>query len=29
MYFTEEAIAEWHPAKTGVRGSPQKYGFVE
>jgi hypothetical protein len=25
VYFTEEAITEWHPPKTGSRGSPQKY----
>jgi len=25
IWFTEEAIAEWHPAKTGVRGRPQEY----
>jgi hypothetical protein len=23
--FTEEAITEWHPPKTGSLGSPQKY----
>jgi len=28
VYFTEEAIVEWHPAKTGVRGSPQKYSAL-
>ncbi|WP_347988512.1 IS5 family transposase [Methylomonas sp. AM2-LC] len=28
VYFTEEAIAEWHPAKTGSRGSPQKYSAL-
>lgn len=27
-YFTEEAIAEWHPVKTSVRGSPQKYSAL-
>ena len=25
IWFTEEAIANWHPAKTGVRGRPQEY----
>ena len=25
MWFTEEAIAQWCPAKTGVRGRPAKY----
>ena len=28
VYFTEEAIAEWHPPKTGSRGSPQKYSVL-
>jgi transposase len=28
VYFTEEAIAEWHPPKTGSRGSPQKYSTL-
>jgi len=28
VYFTEEAIVEWHPAKTGVRGCPQKYSAL-
>jgi hypothetical protein len=28
VYFTEEAITEWHPAKTGGRGSPQKYSAL-
>jgi hypothetical protein len=28
VYFTEEAIAEWHPPKTGSRGSPQKYSAL-
>lgn len=25
MWFTEEAIAQWCPAKTGARGRPMKY----
>ena len=25
VYFTEEAITEWHLSKTGSRGSSQKY----
>ncbi len=28
VYFTEEAIADWHPPKTGGRGSPQKYSAL-
>jgi hypothetical protein len=28
VYFTEEAIDEWHSAKTGKRGRPQKYSAV-
>jgi hypothetical protein len=28
VYFTEEAITEWHPAKTGSRGCPQKYSAL-
>lgn len=28
VYFTEEAIAEWHPPKTGSRGTPQKYSAL-
>jgi hypothetical protein len=24
VYFTDAAIAHWHPAKTGSRGRPQK-----
>ena len=28
VYFTEEAIAEWHPPKMGSRGSPQKYSAL-
>ncbi|KAB8037181.1 transposase [Janthinobacterium aquaticum] len=28
MWFTEEAIAEWCPAKTGARGRPTKYSNV-
>ncbi len=25
IWFTEAAIAEWHPTRTGVRGGPQEY----
>lgn len=25
VWFTEEAIEKWHPAKTGGRGRPLKY----
>jgi len=25
IWFTEEALATWRPAKTGVRGRPQQY----
>lgn len=28
MWFTEEAITEWCPAKTGARGRPRKYSNV-
>ena len=28
IYFTEEAIADWHPAKTGARGRPLKYSDI-
>ena len=28
MLFSEEAIAEWRPAKTGARGRPTKYSNV-
>lgn len=28
MWFTEEAIAQWCPAKTGARGRPKKYSNV-
>lgn len=28
LYFTDEAIAEWRPAKTGGRGRPQEYSDV-
>jgi hypothetical protein len=28
VYFTEEAIAGWHSAKTGTPGRPQKYSAV-
>lgn len=28
MWFTEEAIAKWCPAKTGARGRPIKYSNV-
>ena len=28
VYITEEAVVEWHPAKTGVRGCPQKYSVL-
>jgi hypothetical protein len=27
-FFTEETIAEWHPAKTGVYGRPQVYSDI-
>lgn len=25
IWMTEDAIADWHPAKTGSRGRPQEY----
>lgn len=28
MWFTEKAIAQWCPAKTGARGRPTKYSNV-
>ncbi|MFI3137771.1 MAG: IS5 family transposase, partial [Methylococcaceae bacterium] len=28
IWFTEEAIVDWHPAKTGARGRPQEYSDV-
>ena len=28
IWFTEEALAEWHPAKTGARGRPQEYSDI-
>jgi hypothetical protein len=28
IYFTEEAIADWHPTKTGARGRPLKYSDI-
>jgi hypothetical protein len=28
VYFTEEAITEWHLATTGSRGCPQKYSAL-
>jgi len=28
IWFTEEAITGWRPAKTGVRGRPQEYSDV-
>ena len=28
IWFTEEAIAEWRPAKTGTRGRPQEYSDI-
>ena len=28
IWFTEEAIADWHPAKTGARGRPQEYSDI-
>jgi len=28
VYFTEEAITEWHPPKTGSRGRLQKYSAL-
>jgi hypothetical protein len=28
IWFTEEAIADWHPEKTGARGRPQEYSDI-
>lgn len=28
IWFTEEAIADWHPEKTGTRGRPQEYSDI-
>lgn len=28
LYFTQEAIARWHPAKSGKRGRPQQYADI-
>jgi hypothetical protein len=28
IWFTEEAIAEWHPVKTGARGRPREYSDI-
>jgi Transposase DDE domain len=28
LYFTEEAIADWHTANTGVRGCPLSSAFA-
>ena len=28
IWFTEEAIADWHPVKTGARGRPQVYSDI-
>jgi hypothetical protein len=28
IWFTEEALADWHPAKTGARGRPQEYSDI-
>ncbi|MDD5411781.1 MAG: transposase [Methylobacter sp.] len=28
MWFTEEAIADWHPVKTRDRGRPQEYSDI-
>jgi hypothetical protein len=28
IWFTEEAIVDWHPAKTGTRGRPQEYSDI-
>jgi RNA-directed DNA polymerase len=28
IWFTEEAIVDWYPAKTGARGRPQKYSDI-
>ena len=28
IWFTEEAIADWHPEKTGARGRPQEYSGI-
>jgi hypothetical protein len=28
IWFTEEALAEWRPVKTGVRGRPCEYSYI-
>jgi hypothetical protein len=28
IWFTEEAIVDWHPAKTGARGRPKEYSDI-
>lgn len=28
IWFTEAAIAEWHPTSTGARGRPQEYSNI-
>jgi len=28
IWFTEAAIADWHPEKTGARGRPQLYSDI-
>ena len=28
IWFTEEAIVDWHPAKTGARGRPRKHSNI-
>jgi hypothetical protein len=28
IWFTEEALVAWHPAKTGARGRPQEYSVL-
>jgi Transposase DDE domain len=28
IWFTEKAIVDWHPAKTGARGRPKEYSDI-
>jgi hypothetical protein len=28
IWFTQEAIEDWHPAKTGARGRPKEYSDI-
>jgi hypothetical protein len=28
IWFTEEAVVDWHPAKAGARGRPKKYSDI-